>query len=54
MGDRRPPAFYALAAVFGLFVLFLYGPMLTIVVLSFQARRAASRFPCTGCPRTGS
>ena len=36
MTRRRPPAFYALATVFGLFVLFLYGPMLTILVLSFQ------------------
>ena len=36
----RPPSFYALAALFALFVLFLYGPMLTIFVLSFQVRRA--------------
>ena len=31
-GEKRPPAFYALAAVFVLFVLFLYGPMLAIFV----------------------
>ena len=48
MGDRRPPAFYALAAVFGLFVLFLSGPMLTIVVLSFQGPTGGLTFPMHG------
>ena len=32
----RPASFYALAAVFALFVLFLYGPLSTIFILSFQ------------------
>jgi putative spermidine/putrescine transport system permease protein len=36
MGDERSPAFYWLAAFFGLFVLFLYGPMIVIFILSFQ------------------
>ena len=31
--ERRPRSFYALAAFFGLFVLFLYGPILTIGIL---------------------
>ena len=33
---RRPLSFYALAAFFTLFVLFLYGPMSAIFILSFQ------------------
>ena len=41
MNDRSP-AFYILAGVFALYVLFLYGPMLAIFVLSFQGPRAAS------------
>jgi putative spermidine/putrescine transport system permease protein len=36
MGERRPASFYWLAALFTLFVLFLYGPMITILLLSFQ------------------
>ena len=40
MRERRPTAFWCLAGFFGLFVLFLYGPMFTIIVLSFQGRRA--------------
>jgi putative spermidine/putrescine transport system permease protein len=44
----RPPAFYGLAAVFGLFVLFLYGPMVTIVVLSFQGPSGGLTFPMHG------
>jgi putative spermidine/putrescine transport system permease protein len=38
--SRRPPAFWLLAAFFALFVLFLYGPMLAIFVLSFQGPEA--------------
>ncbi len=48
MARRRPPAFYALATVFGLFVLFLYGPMLTIIVLSFQGPTGGLTFPLHG------
>ncbi|MBC7470557.1 MAG: ABC transporter permease subunit, partial [Ramlibacter sp.] len=44
----RPPSFYALAGVFGLFVLFLYGPMLTIFVLSFQGPEGGLTFPMRG------
>ena len=48
MREGRPPAFYALAAVFGLFVLFLYGPMITIIVLSFQGPTGGLTFPLHG------
>ena len=46
--DRRPRSFYALAAVFTLFVLFLYGPILTIVLLSFQGPSGGLVFPMNG------
>ena len=46
--DPRPVSFYALAVVFGLFVLFLYGPMLTIFVLSFQGPEGGLTFPMRG------
>ena len=36
MREGRPASFYWLALFFGLFVLFLYGPMIAIFVLSFQ------------------
>jgi putative spermidine/putrescine transport system permease protein len=45
---KRSAAFYALAAVFGLFVLFLYGPMITIFVLSFQGPEGGLTFPMRG------
>jgi len=45
---KRPGSFYALAAVFGLFVLFLYGPMVTIFVLSFQGPEGGLTFPMRG------
>jgi putative spermidine/putrescine transport system permease protein len=47
-GEPRPRSFYALAAVFGLFVLFLYGPMITIFVLSFQGPEGGLTFPMRG------
>ncbi|AJE47101.1 ABC transporter permease [Celeribacter indicus] len=46
--DRRPRSFYVLAAVFGLFVLFLYGPILTIGILSFQGPQGGLTFPMNG------
>jgi putative spermidine/putrescine transport system permease protein len=46
--EKRPPAFYALAAVFALFVLFLYGPMFAIFVLSFQGPEGGLTFPMRG------
>jgi putative spermidine/putrescine transport system permease protein len=45
---KRPGSFYALGAVFVLFVLFLYGPMLTIFVLSFQGPEGGLTFPMRG------
>jgi putative spermidine/putrescine transport system permease protein len=49
MSDRpRSPAFYALAAFFCLFVAFLYGPTLTILVLSFQGPQGGLTFPMNG------
>ncbi len=46
--EPRSRSFYALAAVFGLFVLFLYGPILTIGVLSFQGPGGGLTFPMNG------
>jgi putative spermidine/putrescine transport system permease protein len=46
--DRRPWTFYALAAVFTLFVLFLYGPMACIYILSFQGPNGRLTFPLNG------
>lgn len=45
---RRPWTFYALAAFFALFVLFLYGPMMVIYILSFQGPNGGLTFPMTG------
>ncbi|MCH8113588.1 MAG: ABC transporter permease [Proteobacteria bacterium] len=45
---RRPWTFYALAAFFALFVLFLYGPMSTIFILSFQGPTGGLTFPLRG------
>ncbi|WP_430912332.1 ABC transporter permease [Methylobacterium sp. sgz302541] len=44
----RPFSFYVLAALFALFVLFLYGPTLTILVLSFQGPQGGLTFPLNG------
>ena len=44
----RPWTFYALAGVFILFVLFLYGPMTVIYVLSFQGPEGGLTFPMNG------
>jgi putative spermidine/putrescine transport system permease protein len=44
----RSRAFYALAAFFGMFVAFLYGPTLTILVLSFQGPQGGLTFPMNG------
>lgn len=48
MSKRRTGSFYWLALLFGLFVLFLYGPMITIVVLSFQGPGGGLTFPMNG------
>src|SRR3984885_7281705 len=44
----RPWTFYALATLFGLFLLFLYGPMIVIYVLSFQGPNGGVTFPMVG------
>jgi putative spermidine/putrescine transport system permease protein len=48
MGEKRPASFYWLAALFTLFVLFLYGPMITILLLSFQGPEGGLTFPMNG------
>ncbi len=47
-GDRRPRNFYILACIFALFVLFLYGLILTVVLLSFQGPTGGLTFPMRG------
>jgi putative spermidine/putrescine transport system permease protein len=46
--EPRAPGFWPLAFVFGLFVAFLYGPMFTIFVLSFQGPGGGLTFPLRG------
>ena len=48
MGERRGMAFYALATIFALYVLFLYGPMIAIFALSFQGPDGGLTFPMNG------
>ncbi len=48
MREGRSASFYWLAALFGLFVLFLYGPMITIFILSFQGPDGGLTFPMNG------
>ncbi len=48
MREARGAAFYWLALLFALFVLFLYGPMITIVILSFQGPEGGLTFPMNG------
>ncbi len=45
---KRPLSFYALSGFFGLFVLFLYGPMSAIYILSFQGPTGGLTFPMRG------
>lgn len=45
---RRPLSFYLLTLVFVLFVLFLYGPMTAIYILSFQGPTGGLTFPMRG------
>lgn len=47
-GNRRPSSFYWLTALFALFMLFLYGPTLTIGILSFQGPNGGLTFPMNG------
>lgn len=46
--EKRPLSFYTLATFFGLFVLFLYGPTVTIGILSFQGPDGGLTFPMNG------
>lgn len=48
MDSKRPLSFYFLATFFGLFVLFLYGPTITIAILSFQGPHGGLTFPMNG------
>jgi putative spermidine/putrescine transport system permease protein len=44
----RPLIFWALAFLFGLFVLFLYGPIAAVVILAFQGPEGGLVFPMNG------
>ena len=46
--SRRPADFWPLALLFAAFVVFLYGPMVTIFVLSFQGPEGGLTFPMRG------
>jgi putative spermidine/putrescine transport system permease protein len=46
--EKRGRSFYALAAFFALFVVFLYGPIITIGILSFQGPQGGLTFPMNG------
>ncbi|PSB63415.1 ABC transporter permease, partial [filamentous cyanobacterium CCP1] len=46
--QKRSLSFYLLAAFFGLFVLFLYGPMLGVFILSLQGPQGTLTFPMRG------
>src|SRR5436305_3817614 len=48
MADRRSNTFYVLAAFFTAYVLFLYGPMFAIYILSFQGPEGGLTFPMNG------
>ena len=48
MKEGRAKGFWPLALVFALFVLFLYGPVITIFVLSFQGPGGGLTFPMRG------
>ena len=48
MNRKRGPGFWPLALLFAAFVLFLYGPMLAIFVLSFQGPEGGLTFPMRG------
>lgn len=48
MSGKRPRSFYVLATFFAVFLLFLYGPTLTIAILSFQGPQGGLTFPMRG------
>ena len=45
---KRPWTFYVLATLFSLYVIFLYGPMIAIYILSFQGPTGGLVFPLRG------
>ena len=48
MKEGRSRGFYVLSAFFATYVLFLYGPMLAIYILSFQGPQGGLTFPMNG------
>ncbi|GAB2187399.1 ABC transporter permease [Roseibium sp. LAB1] len=46
--EKRSRSFYVLAAFFALFLVFLYGPTITISILSFQGPQGGLTFPMRG------
>ena len=52
MSEGRPRSFYLLATFFAAYVLFLYGPMIAIFVLSFQGPEGGLTFPMNGVSLT--
>lgn len=46
--EKRTVEFYVLAIFFALFVLFLYGPLSAILILSFQGPNGGLTFPLNG------
>jgi putative spermidine/putrescine transport system permease protein len=48
ISDRRPWTFYALGGLFAAYLLFLYGPMFVIYLLSFQGENGGVTFPMVG------
>jgi putative spermidine/putrescine transport system permease protein len=48
MREGRGLTFYVLSAIFALYVLFLYGPTITILILSFQGPDGGLTFPMNG------
>ena len=48
MSERRRKEFYILAIFFTIFVLFLYGPISAILILSFQGPNGGLTFPMNG------
>src|ERR1700751_5995290 len=53
MGEKRPRSFYVLALFFTAYVLFLYGPMFAIYILSFQGPDGGLTFPMNGVSLAG-
>ncbi len=48
MTEKRTPGFFILTAFFILFVLFLYGPLSAVFILSFQGPNGGLTFPLNG------